>query len=95
MSAIAGQRPTLTLSMAEPQQNVRLVEIRGGKRLRKRLADLGLTPGATLRVVQAHGSGPMIVAVRQDTRMAIGRGIAHKLIVTPDFAVNDTLPDIF
>ncbi|NLE52768.1 MAG: ferrous iron transport protein A [Chloroflexi bacterium] len=89
MSAIAEPRTTLMLSMVDPQQNVRLVEIRGGRRLRKRLADLGLTLGATLRVVQAHGCGPMIVAVKHDSRMAIGRGIAHKLIVTPDLAADD------
>lgn len=84
MTAIAEPHPTLMLSMAAPNQRVRLVEIRGGRRLRKRLADLGLTLGTSLRVIQAYGSGPMIIAVRQDTRMALGRGIAHKLIVTPD-----------
>lgn len=81
MTIVAEPRPTLPLSMVAPQQQVRLVEIRGGHRLRKRLADLGLTMGTTLRVVQAHGHGPMIIAVRHDTRMAVGRGIAHKLIV--------------
>lgn len=84
MSAIAEPHPTLMLSMVSSQQRVRLVEIRGGRRLRKRLADLGLTLGTSLRVIQAYGAGPMIIAVRQDTRMALGRGIAHKLIVTPD-----------
>ncbi len=83
MTIAAEPRPTLPLSMAAPQQQVRLVEIRGGHRLRKRLADLGLTVGSTLRVIQAHGHGPMIIAVRHDTRMAVGRGIAHKLMVAP------------
>ncbi len=84
MSAIVEPRPILPLSMVAPQQRVRLVEVRGGRRLRKRLADLGLTLGAPLRVVQSNGGGPMIVAVKQDARMAIGRGIAHKMIVTLD-----------
>lgn len=84
MSAIVESRPTLPLSMVAPQQRVRLVEIHGGQRLRKRLADLGLTLGAPLRVVQSNGGGPMIVAVKHDARMAIGRGIAHKMIVTLD-----------
>lgn len=94
MSAIAEPHPTFMLSMANPQQTVRLVEIRGGRRLRKRLADLGLTPGAVLRVVQVHGCGPMIVAIKQDARMAIGRGIAHKLIVTAATGVNHTPPTL-
>jgi len=84
VSAAADPLQTLPLSMVTPQQPVRLVEIRGGHRLRKRLADLGLTLGAPLRVVQAHRGGPLIVAVKQDTRMALGRGIAQKLIVAPD-----------
>ena len=72
------------LSMADCDQCVRLVAIHGGQRLRKRLADLGLNPGSTLRVVQRHRGGPMILAVKGDARMAIGRGMAHKILVTAE-----------
>ena len=77
-SKIQNQSP---LSMAAAGQELRLVEIQAGRRLTHRLAELGLTPGVTLRVVQKNG-GPLLISVR-GSRIAIGRGMAHKLLVTP------------
>ena len=71
----------MPLSMVTPGESVRLVSIRGGRRIRQRLADLGLTPGTTLRVVQANAWGPLIVAFKDDARLALGRGMAHKIEV--------------
>jgi Fe2+ transport system protein FeoA len=45
----------------------------------RRLAELGLTPGVHLRIVQDAG-GPLLVSVR-NSRVALGRGIADKLTV--------------
>ncbi len=45
-----------------------------------RLASLGFTPGANLHVVQNYGRGPIIVTLR-DTRVALGRGEAQKILV--------------
>ena len=73
----------MPLSMASPGTEVKLVVIHGGRRLRQRLADLGLTPGTTLRVVQADFRGPLIVAFKDDARLALGRGMAHKIMVEP------------
>ena len=70
----------MPLTMACPGEEVRLVAIRGRWRMRRRLADLGLNPGMTVRVVQHSGRGPMIVAVK-DSRLAIGRGMAHRILV--------------
>jgi Fe2+ transport system protein FeoA len=71
------------LSMVTPGESVQLVSIRGGRRIRQRLADLGLTPGTTLHVVQANAWGPLIVAFKDDARLALGRGMAHKIEVMP------------
>jgi Fe2+ transport system protein FeoA len=68
--------------MARPGETVELVEIRGGHRMRKRLADLGLNVGMAVRVVQGGSHGPKILAVKEDTRLAIGSGMSHKIIVT-------------
>jgi Fe2+ transport system protein FeoA len=68
--------------MASPGQEVRLLGVRGGWGIRRRLADMGLTPGETLRIVQGGSSGPLLVAVR-DSRLALGRGMAHKIMVEP------------
>jgi Fe2+ transport system protein FeoA len=74
---------TLMLSMVESGATVELVAIKEGKRLRKRLADLGLNIGLQVRVVKNCFAGPLILAVREDSRLAIGRGMAHKIQVVP------------
>jgi len=73
----------MPLTMAPPGEDIKLVAIHGGQRIRKRLADLGLTPGTILRVVQADAWGPLIVAFKDDARLALGRGMAHKIEVEP------------
>jgi len=70
------------LTQAAIGQPVRLVRIDGGKKLTRRLIELGLTPGVRLRVLQDSG-GPVILAVR-DSRIALGRGMAEKLVVCPE-----------
>lgn len=60
---------------------VRLVKINAGRRLTRRLTELGLTPGVSVEVMQNHG-GPLLVAVR-NTRLALGRGMASKILVEP------------
>lgn len=74
---------TLPLSMVSPGQTVELVHIEEGRRLRKRLADLGLVVGLSVRVVQNCFAGPLILAVREDSRLAIGRGMARRIRVSP------------
>jgi ferrous iron transport protein A len=73
----------MPLTMATPGEDMKLIAIRGGQRVRKRLADLGLTPGTVLQVVQADAWGPLIVAFKEDARLALGRGMAHKIMVEP------------
>lgn len=74
---------THPLNMAVPGETVELVAIRGGRRLRKRLADLGLNVGMCVRIIQGNSHGPMLLAFKEDARLAIGEGIAHKIIVSP------------
>ncbi len=69
----------MSLTMAPAGQSVRLVGIDAGKRLTHRLAEMGLTPGVEMMVVQDAG-GPILLSVR-DSRIALGRGVAHKLRV--------------
>lgn len=73
----------LPLTMVTPGEDVRLITIQGGRGIRQRLADIGLTPGTVLQVVQSDGLGPLIVAFKDDARLALGRGMAHKIIVEP------------
>jgi ferrous iron transport protein A len=71
------------LSQAECHTCLRLVAVSGGYRLRRRLAELGLNPGSELRVVRSNSGGPLILAVKKDTRLAIGRGMADRILVEP------------
>ena len=51
------------------------------ERCARRLCDLGLTPGTTVTVVKsAPFNGPLEVSVR-GSRLAIGRGMAHRILV--------------
>jgi Fe2+ transport system protein FeoA len=70
----------LPLAMIAEGENVQLINITGGRVLRKRLADLGLNPGMNLKVVRVDSQGPLILAVK-DSRIALGRGMAQKVMV--------------
>ena len=69
----------MPLTRVYPGQEVTLVDINGGRGIRARLAGMGLIPGVKLSVLRT-GPGPVMVAVR-DTRLALGHGMAHKIIV--------------
>ena len=72
---------TIPLTQAPIGTLLKLERIEGGHKFRRRLVELGLTPGIKLRVLQDSG-GPVILAVR-DSRLALGRGMAEKLTVIP------------
>jgi Fe2+ transport system protein FeoA len=71
------------LTSARRDETVQVVRIDAGRRLAQRLMELGLTPGVIVQVVHVNG-GPMLIAVR-GARLAIGRGMAEKIMVkTPE-----------
>jgi ferrous iron transport protein A len=55
-------------------------ELGGGRTFSARLASMGLSVGSLLMVLQNRGHGPLLVLVR-DTRIALGRGEAMKVMV--------------
>jgi Fe2+ transport system protein FeoA len=61
-------------------QLVQISSLAGGRQFLSRLASLGFTPGAKLQVIQNYGHGPIIVRLR-DTRVALGRGEAERILV--------------
>ncbi len=70
------------LNKASSGQQAKLVSIEAGRGLTHRLAELGLTPGVDIAVVQAERHGPILISVR-GSRIALGRGMAHKLKIIP------------
>jgi len=73
--------------MSEPQaitqipagHRARLVQVLGGHKLNRRLLALGLNLGSEVEIVQRRGGG--IVVARGGMRIALGEGVAEKLLV--------------
>jgi Fur family ferric uptake transcriptional regulator len=76
----AKRQPAMPLALAAPGERLRVEGVGGGGEAARQLTDLGLTVGAELEVISANG-GPMVVAVG-GTRVALGRGAAHKVQVS-------------
>ena len=83
----AGTNNGVSLSTVKSGDSVEIKWMAGGHHFLSRLASLGFTPGARLRVVQNYGRGPIIVKVRE-TRVALGRGEADKILVGPEKGVD-------
>jgi ferrous iron transport protein A len=75
------QSASFALTMADEGQRVRVIALRAGRNLDRRLTELGLNIGSEVRVVQRHGAG--IVVSRDEVRIALGGGMATKIIVVP------------
>ena len=54
----------LPLAMINPSEEVTVAEIRGGRGLVQRLADMGLTPGTKLKVINSQMPGPILIDLR-------------------------------
>ncbi|WP_297090777.1 FeoA family protein [Thermococcus sp.] len=68
------------LSSMSPGEKGIVVNILGGHSARQRLVSMGLTPGATIQVLEFHPTGPIIISVG-GVRFAIGKGLASKVLV--------------
>ena len=77
----ASRQTGMPLAMASPGERLRIERLAGGENLRRQLADMGLQLGSELEVISANG-GPMVVATG-GTRLALGRGVAQKVMTTP------------
>ncbi|MFW6116983.1 MAG: FeoA family protein [Thermoproteota archaeon] len=58
----------------------RISGFQGGRGLVRRLVEMGFQPGERVRVVHSNRPGPVVVEVK-DTRLALGRGMAMKVMV--------------
>lgn len=73
---------TTQISLAElsVDQDATIFSFLDGKAITTRLASLGLTPGALVRMAQNYGHGPLIVTVR-GACVALGRREAGRILV--------------
>lgn len=71
----------LQVSKLEPGQKGIIRSVRGNRRVRQRLADLGLLPEASILLLKtAPFNGPIEVTVK-GSKLAIGREIADNILV--------------
>lgn len=67
------------LAITQEGERVRICRLRGGKGLEMRLTALGLNVGSELLISQRQGRN--LVVIRGETRMALGAGMALKVMV--------------
>ena len=68
------------LSQVAEGQVVSVVSINSGRGLRNRLTAMGLMPKTQIQVVHNGRFGPFVISIK-NSRMAIGRGVADKIMV--------------
>jgi Fe2+ or Zn2+ uptake regulation protein/Fe2+ transport system protein FeoA len=71
------------LSALPAGRQVVVDSLEGGHEFRSRLANLGFTAGARLKIVQNYGHGPMLVSLR-GTLIALGRAEAARVVVAAE-----------
>ena len=69
----------MPLIFVKESKEVEVVSIEAGREAFIRLQEMGILPGARLKVI-VNSNGPMIVGVG-DSKFALGRGIASKIII--------------
>ncbi|HNY61105.1 MAG TPA: FeoA family protein [Caldisericia bacterium] len=74
----SGTNSPRPLTTFRPGDEIEISSIPGCS-MRKRLADLGITAGACIKVLRSDFSGPVLILVKC-VRLAIGRGMASKII---------------
>jgi len=80
----------MRLLQVEIGKTVRVIRFAGGKNLDHKLRQLGLLPGNCARMIrQAPLGGPVMVEV-DGRSVAIGRGIASKIIVEEETSPCDS-----
>jgi ferrous iron transport protein A len=78
-NADSDDRAPFPLAMAQEGEQVKIYMLRGGKGLEMRLTSLGLNIGSELTVSQRVGGN--LVVLRGETRLALGAGMAQKIMV--------------
>lgn len=76
----SARQPSMPLAMASAGERLRVEGLTGGQAAKRQLEELGLNLGVEIEVISANG-GPMVLVVK-GTRLAMGRGVAQKVLVS-------------
>ena len=73
----------MTLDGLKAGDRARVLEIRGGRGLQRRLAHMGIHPGDIVSMAQSGVfRGPLLIEVH-GCRIVLGRGVARRVFVAP------------
>jgi ferrous iron transport protein A len=75
------ERDLIPLASLPEGSHARIEQLLGGRQLIRRLLGLGLRVGSELDVLQQRGRG--VVVASHGVRVALGAGIAEKLLMLP------------
>ena len=67
-----------------PGSFARVVDFHGGKVLRRKLTQFGIYPGDCLRMIRKAPLGGPLLIICNEREIALGRGVAEKIIVELD-----------
>ncbi|SHK39933.1 FeoA family protein [Tepidibacter formicigenes] len=70
----------MTLAMVNTGKEVVLKSINWGPKMKKKLQDMGLTPGVKINVISNDTNGSFIINVR-GSRLVLGGVVAQQIIV--------------
>jgi len=70
----------ITLDSLKENEEAQIIRINAGRNLVLRLSDMGLVPNTKFKVILNPSLGPILLEVR-GTKLAIGRGMARKIVV--------------
>ena len=73
-------KQTRPLSKVQAGETVKLANIEAGRSLNSRLASMGLVPNVEITIVNNSHPGPFVISVK-NSKMMLGRGMAHKIMV--------------
>jgi ferrous iron transport protein A len=73
--------PPLSLASARRGSRVEVLEISGGRSATRVLAQLGIRPAVIMHVLHAAPLGGPVMVESNGGRVAIGRGLARKILV--------------
>jgi len=72
----------VTLASLKAGESGTVYDFRGGERLRKKLDSLGIRKGKNIKKVSDMVlRGPITIQINNSSRVAIGRGMAEKIMV--------------
>lgn len=74
------ERSLIPLAMLPEGTPAIIVCLTAGRGLARRLAELGFCIGTEIQVLKSRTPGPVLIGVR-DSRIALGRGTAMKILV--------------